>query len=60
MCVDAGTGQVLMTTQTERENARYRKDVEKAGLSESPSGRFLAQAAEKLRPRSRSRRVRPA
>ena len=25
-----GTVQVLMTTQTERENARYRKDVEKA------------------------------
>mmetsp|Transcript_66313 Transcript_66313/g.156107 ORF Transcript_66313/g.156107 Transcript_66313/m.156107 type:complete len:191 (+) Transcript_66313:83-655(+) len=35
---------VLMTTQTERENVRYRKDVEKA--------------AEKLRPRSRSRSVR--
>eukprot|EP00913_Durusdinium_trenchii_P006819 g6410.t1 len=31
---------VLMTTQTERENARYRKDVEKA--------------AEKLKPRSRT------
>lgn len=35
---------VLMTTQTERENVRYRKDVEKA--------------AEKLRPKSRSRSVR--
>ncbi|CAK9036889.1 unnamed protein product [Durusdinium trenchii] len=35
---------VLMTTQTERENARYRKDVEKA--------------AEKLKPRSRSRSTR--
>lgn len=27
----AGILKVLMTTQTERENARYRKDVEKAG-----------------------------
>lgn len=35
---------VLMTTQTERENARYRKDVEKA--------------AEKLKPKSRSRSTR--
>ena len=35
---------VLMTTQTERENARYRKDVEKA--------------VEKIKPRSRSRSTR--
>ncbi|CAJ1377721.1 unnamed protein product [Effrenium voratum] len=37
-------GQVLMTTQTERENVRYRKDVEKA--------------AERMKPRSRSRSAR--
>lgn len=29
-CSSRETVQVLMTTQTERENARYRKDVEKA------------------------------